>query len=75
LVSYFYIFSIISYEFPKSVRKRKRENINSNGLDSARYGHAQAKRARARARTTKLHRGPSGLNNWLRVLCTIYSCH
>jgi hypothetical protein len=38
MVSYFYYFSMISYEFAKSGRKRKRENINSNELNLARAG-------------------------------------
>jgi hypothetical protein len=46
--SNFYHFSIISYKFPKSGRKRKRESINSNMLNLARYSPCPA----------KLHRGP-----------------
>jgi hypothetical protein len=55
LVSYFYHFSMIFYGFSKSGRKRKRESINSNGLNLARAGPQQAKHARA---LPGLHRGP-----------------
>jgi hypothetical protein len=50
LVSYFYHFSMISYEFPKSRRKRKRKNMNSDGLKLAQDGPRIGESAPARAR-------------------------
>jgi hypothetical protein len=50
LVSYFYHFSIIFYEFPNSGGKRKRESINNNGLKLAQVGPRTGESAPARAR-------------------------
>jgi hypothetical protein len=55
LVSYFYHFSLIFYEFPKSGRKRKRKKVNSNGLKLAQVGPRTGKSAPA---VSGLHRGP-----------------
>jgi hypothetical protein len=38
LVSYFYHFSMIAYEFSNSGRKRKRKKMNSDGLKLAQVG-------------------------------------
>jgi hypothetical protein len=46
LVSYFYHFSIICYEFPNPGRKRKGKDINSNGLNLARASPLPAEHAR-----------------------------
>jgi hypothetical protein len=46
LVSYFYHISIISYEFPKSGRKRKGKMMNSIGLKAAQVGPRSERRAR-----------------------------
>jgi hypothetical protein len=53
LVSYFYHFSIISYEFSKSVQKRKRKKMNSNGLKLASVGPRPGKCTSARARVAR----------------------
>jgi hypothetical protein len=50
LVSYFYHFSRIVYNFSKPGRKRKRERMNSNGLKPARYGPRPGETHHARAR-------------------------
>jgi hypothetical protein len=49
LVSYFYHFSIIFYEFPKSGRKTKRKNVNSNGLELAQVSPRTGESVPARA--------------------------
>jgi hypothetical protein len=49
LVSYFYHFYIIFYEFPKSGRKRKKKKVNSNGLKLAQVGPRTGKSVPARA--------------------------
>jgi hypothetical protein len=49
LVSYFYNFSMIFYEFPKSGRKRKRKKVNSNGLKLAHVGPRTGESAPTRA--------------------------
>jgi hypothetical protein len=50
LVSYFYHFSMISYEFPKSGRKIKRIKVNSTGLKLAQVGPRTSESAPTRAR-------------------------
>jgi hypothetical protein len=50
LVSYFYHFSMISYEFPKSGRKRKGEMMNSIGLKPVQVGPHTGESAPTRAR-------------------------
>jgi hypothetical protein len=46
LVSYFYHFSRIVYNFSKPGRKRKRKRMNSKRLKPARTGPRTGKRAR-----------------------------
>jgi hypothetical protein len=58
LVSYFYYFSIIFYRFPKSGRKRKREMVNSGGLQLARVGPHTGESAPARARDVHFAQRP-----------------
>jgi hypothetical protein len=50
LVSYFYHFFIIFYEFPKSGRKRKKKRMNSDGLKLAQTGPHTGESAPAHAR-------------------------
>ena len=52
---FFLSFSMISYEFPKSGRKRKRKKVNSNGLKLAQVGPRTGESAPA---VSSLHRGP-----------------
>jgi hypothetical protein len=49
-VSYFYHFSMISYDFPKSDRKRKRKKMNSDGLKLAQVSPCIGESALASAR-------------------------
>jgi hypothetical protein len=55
LVSHFYHFFMISYEFPKSGRKRKKKKVNSNGLKLAQVGPRTRESAPA---VFTLRRGP-----------------
>jgi hypothetical protein len=50
LFSYFYNFSIIFYEFPKSGKKRKRKKVNSHGQKLAQVGPRTSESAPARGR-------------------------
>jgi hypothetical protein len=61
LVSYFYHFSKISYEFSKSNRKRKIESMNSNGLKPARYGPYPGETCPRAPALSNLHRDPGDL--------------
>jgi hypothetical protein len=54
LVSYFYHFYMISYEFPKFGKKRKRKKMNSDGLKLAQVGPRTGESAPA---VSDLHRG------------------
>jgi hypothetical protein len=53
LISYFYHFSIISYEFPKSGRKRKRKKVNSTRLKLAQVGPRTGESALVHARDVR----------------------
>jgi hypothetical protein len=50
LISYFYSFSIIFYEFPKSSRKRKRKKVTCNWLKLAQVGPRTGESAPVHAR-------------------------
>ena len=63
---------MISYEFPKSDRKRKRESMNTNGLKPARYSPYPGE---TRPRYQIYTGDPSDLKNWLIVPRTVSMCH
>jgi hypothetical protein len=52
LVSYFYHFPRIFYNFSNPGRKRKRKSVNSDGLNLARVSPIQAECARACSRAS-----------------------
>jgi hypothetical protein len=58
LVSYFWHFSRIFYDFLNPGRKRKRERVNSGGLKLARVGPCTGKYARACAHVAGLAKRP-----------------
>jgi hypothetical protein len=67
---------MISYEFPKSDRKRKGESMNSNGLKPARYNpYPGETRPRARPRYQIYTGDPSDLKNQLIVPRNVSMCH
>jgi hypothetical protein len=74
LVSYFYHFSKILYNFSKSGRKRKRERMNSNGLKSAQYGPRPGESMSARACEVSFAQRTLAFQITDKESCALFTC-